>query len=102
MWRMYKAWNISGAFAALLAILLVSIQAVSAAHALEHGEDPHSHDGIPCSISILTDQDMEPVLPDNTSALVFARPASDQPVAEVTARCTTTLAHPSARAPPAN
>ena len=49
---MSKTWLIK-TFTVLLALAFLMVQGVSQAHAAEHGEADHSHDGVACDITLV-------------------------------------------------
>ena len=75
--------------------LFIGLQSYSIAHASEHGDEPHEHDGIACSVTVLADDHgvvlptvpvfetvisdiAETAYPDFTSAL-YIRPQGRAP-----------------------
>ncbi|MCI5048457.1 MAG: hypothetical protein MRY59_13230 [Aquisalinus sp.] len=97
---MFKARYISGALAALLAVLLVAMQSVSSAHALQHGDEPHDHDGVPCAVSILADRNVDLLPQDNVSFLAPVFVEATLYRASLDPLDFSLTASPSARAPP--
>ena len=52
-------------FTVLIAMMFLFVQGVSQAHATEHGEHDHSHDGVECEITLLAVEQIitEPPVP---------------------------------------
>lgn len=86
-----------------LAVWFLAAQSFSLAHASEHGENPHDHDGVVCTVTVLA-EDSHGLLPE-------------QPVTDYVLTTTAALYHagftsalylkpqgraPPPRAPPAN
>ncbi|MCI5045272.1 MAG: hypothetical protein MRY72_11300 [Aquisalinus sp.] len=88
----------------LLAVALVTLQSLSIVHAGEHCDGPldhdHTHNGIPCAVSVLADRDIDTLPQDNASpeapfcyGFVTVEAETAMPEASL-------VALPSARAPP--
>ena len=52
-----KAGPFPFALKVVLAALIVWLQAFSLAHAAEHGDEPHEHDGVECELTLFTSED---------------------------------------------
>ncbi len=60
-----------GGILTLLAALFVLLQGVSAAHEVHHGPEPHSHEGVLCSFSILQEKQEDECLTPPDEAYIF-------------------------------
>ena len=61
------AGSFSSALKLFLATTFVWIQAYSLAHAAEHGEEHHEHEGVECELTVFASED-QAILPDPPSS----------------------------------
>lgn len=60
-------------FVSLIVGLFFAFQISAAAHAIEHGENPHEHDGVSCVVTTLAEND-QGVLPVEPELVALSMP----------------------------
>ena len=86
----------------LLAAAIVWLQAYSLAHAAEHGDEPHEHEGVECELTVFATEDMVPLPAGGKDSL--SSPVPDDILREfgtLTQRGWPPERGPQARGPPA-
>ena len=80
----------------VLIVLFVSLQTVAISHASQHGDMPHSHDGLVCDVEAIADnvEIIEPALIVDGPAVYVIAESFDAPIIEVSYQ------RPPGRAPP--
>lgn len=63
------AGSSSSAFKLLLAAIFVWLQAYSLAHASEHSDEHHEHDGVECELTVFISEDLA-FLPDRPAEIL--------------------------------
>ncbi len=98
---MVKQMTLPKSLCGLFAVLFVLLQGLSAAHALQHGDNPHLHNGKQCAISVLQDRDDVAVSPSPIAVPAHSTWCTSAPFVKTQHTSTVAVNLPQPRAPPA-